>query len=148
MAAGNRIAGGQGADRSRVVGGFCVRAQSVSYLRVGVGAEVSNARTKSITAERLAVYFPIADIDVDRDRIAELTLEELDHGIDRSLETCRRAGDARIPIDMDGQTCRGGGRGGISTATGRGGVVGGCPTSSTRIQWNEYQVALDLFCIV
>src|ERR1700730_15802567 len=84
----------QGRDGRRIVGGLSIGGQASIELCVGISVEKGYALAERVGTQRIAVDFAIADIDIDRDRVAELALEILNDGIYRGLERGRGTGDA------------------------------------------------------
>ena len=85
----------------RIAVGIQIFDERALELRVGNLVEISDAFAQSARAERIAADLAVANIDRDRDRIGEVAFVIIDHLHDVGLESRRRVGDARIPVDVD-----------------------------------------------
>ena len=100
------------ADRVRIID------QCGPKRRVRDGSEIGLAFAQGVRAHRLAGYFPVADVDGDSDRIAEMTFIITDDLRDRRFEPGRSVCNARVVDDVDDQPGRGG-RSGVNCRAAR-----------------------------
>src|SRR5262249_35316626 len=69
----DRVGGRHIAEGGRIVHGFCIRQQGISYLRIGVLIEKVKALAEIPWIQRGPVHFSVANVKIKRNVVGELT---------------------------------------------------------------------------
>ena len=103
----NWASGGQACRCSGIADCVSVLYQRALELRIGNGREITFTLAKVVASHRRSVNLPVADVNGDGNRIAELTFVIADDLVDGGDKGSWRIADAGVPIDVDDQACTG-----------------------------------------